>query len=317
MLSLFLLSCTNSSLPQGVWGLYGIDMEGIGQISIHKHRVSVELYTERLTTDGEVQAQVDQQEELLWLFFPLRTGQGGGEAALRFQGEEAMIPLGARRGEFEVYFSAKKDALSPDLSDWKNRSMNAVNQERAYWEKGEFLLQVEDNLLGVWKENMLTVFDRHWLTPSAVPVEPKMEGADLILTFPVEPSFHNEQGSLRINVPLRKVSVPISDQMDPLDRQMSLIPGSIAQEDIERRMQKAISDADKQEEMFVLDLIQNTFSSGSCEKLVTLDLNSLPVWKGYKLEWQYLSGDNCALSIEPTPIQHRRRLQRIFKKNDI
>ena len=103
-MSLFFLfvACTQSSLPEGNWMLSGISMEGKGRIQIRQQKVEIELYTDRFTTNGLVVAAAEQKNEMLWLYFPLQTGQGEGEAALRFQGNEAMLPLGARRGEFEI-----------------------------------------------------------------------------------------------------------------------------------------------------------------------------------------------------------------------
>ena len=312
-LSTFFVACTGSSLPEGYWLLSGIDAEGRGGIRIENQKIEVELYTDRVTTGGAVSAQFEQKDELLWLFFPLKTGQGEGEAALRFQGKEAMLPLGARRGEFEIYFSAEYNKES-SLEVWKQRSMKHVEKEIEYWEQGDFLLKVNDKLLGVWSDDKLRVFDTHWLTPSPVTVIPKIEGADIILKFPIEPSFHNEDGLLRINIPLRKVSVPISLQVDPLDREMEIVPGTVSKAEIDKTIQAAIVSADQQEEAFVSDLIRDTFSSGSCEQLVTVDLNHQPIWKGYKLEWMLVSKDKCALSVEAMPNQHRRRLNRTFQK---
>ena len=315
MFSLFLsfFACSRSSLPEGYWLLSGINTEGKGAIRIENQKINVELYTDNVTTGGSVSAHVEQQDELLWLFFPLKTGQGEGEAALRFQGNEAMLPLGARRGEFEVYFSAENNK-EESLDVWKERSINNVEKEIAYWRQGDFLLKVDDNLLGVWSDHKLRVFDAHWLTPSPVTVIPQIEGADILLKFPIEPSFHNEDGLLRINIPLRKVSVPISQQVDPLDRAMEIVPGTVSQAEIDKKVQEAILTANQKEEAFVSDLIRDTFLSGSCEQLVTVDLNHQPIWKGYKLEWMLVSKDKCALSIEAMPNQHRRRLKRTFQK---
>ena len=316
MLFFIIGACTSSELPQGYWSLQGVDTEDVGSISIEGAKVYVGLYGSRWTTGGPVLAEVEPSKDWLWLYFPLKTGQGEGTAALRFQGGEAMLPLGARRGEFEVYFSARtsEEIDFAEKEEWSNLQ---VQKERAYWNNGEFLISSQDDIVGTFHNERLMLFDEHWMTPVPVVPQKRVQGADLVFTFPVEPSFHGETAQIRINIPLRKISVPISNHADPMDRQLHLIPGKLTSDKLEERIKRAKKKADDREEEFVLDQVRNIFSKRSCVELAKSNLAELPVWKGYRLEWSLLADNNCSLEVEGAPPQHRRRLHRTFTKDDI
>ena len=309
-------ACRSSDLPQGYWSLKGIDVDSAGSISIDGNQAFVELYGDRWTTHKPVLAEVEKNEEMLWLYFSLETGQGEGTAAIRFQGEEVMLPLGARRGEFEVFFSATQ-SNEVDTSEWKKKSAISVQKENEYWKQGEFLISTGHDIVGVLTKNYIMVFDEHWYTPVPVVPQRKIKGADWILSFPIEPSFHGELAQIRINLPLRDISVPISRQVDTLDRHLSLVPGSLAIEAREKRISSAKEKANRREEQFVLDQVRNIFSSGTCLELAKSNFGELPIWKGYRLEWHLLANKECALEVEGAPLQHRRHLHRTFTKDDI
>ena len=317
MILLSLLSaCNSSDLPQGYWSLREVGSDSLGAISIHRDEVHVDLYGSSWTTEGSVLAEVEQSKDWLWLYFPLITGQGKGTAAMRFQGGEAMLPLGARRGEFEVYFTATSSELI-DFQEQQTWAKNQVQKEREYWQNNEFLISSQDSVVGTLQNDQIMLFDEHWLTPVSIFPQKKVQGADLILTFPVEPSFHGETAQIRINLPLRQISVPIANHVDPMDRHLRLTPGKLSSDDLERKVEEAKKKADRKEESFVLDQVRNIFSKHSCDELTKSNLGELPIWKGYRLEWSLLPDNECSLEIEGAPAQHRRRLHRTFTKNDI
>ena len=317
MVFLFILSsCTSSDLPQGYWALKAIDSDGQGAISIKGNQAYVDLYSSRWTTKGTVQAEVEKTKDWLWLYFSLSTGQGEGTAALRFQGGEAMLPLGARRGEFEVYFSALPSDVI-DFSKQQELSLIQVQKEEEDWKQGDFLISSQDTVVGTLSGDTLMLFDEHWMTPLPVVPQRKIQGADLVLTFPVEPAFHGETAQIRINLPLRSISVPISNQVDPMDRHLQLIPGKLPPEERKAKIEQAKEKANTREEEFVLDQVRDIFSKSSCVELAKSNLSELPVWKGYRLEWSLLANNDCSLEVEGAPPQHRRRLHRTFVKGDI
>lgn len=316
MILFFWGACTSSNLPQGYWSLQGINSQSSGAISIQGEEAYVDLYGPSWNTQGSVLAEIEQSKQWLWLYFPLITGQGEGTAALRFQGGEAMLPLGARRGEFEVYFSA----VPSEEIDFKEKQIWAqkqVENEKEYWKNKEFLISSQDSVVGTLSNDEIMLFDEHWMTP--VPVRPKtqLQGADLVLTFPVEPTFHGETAQIRINLPLRQISVPIANRVDPMDRHLRLIPGRLSPNERKTKIEQAKEKADRKEESFVLDQVRNIFSKQSCDELTKSNLGELPMWKGYRLEWSLLRNNECALEVEGAPIQHRRRLHRTFTKDDI
>ena len=316
---MLLLSCSTPPFPKGEWKLEGISLEGTGYVESDGYHAHIELYTDRFRTQGRVNVELESKDDILWLYFPLETGKGDGQAALRLQGGEAMLPLGSRRGEFEVFFSVKKSNGKEEnpLQVWEERSFLSVGKEKEYWREGLFLFRKEDKIFGMWSGGNVLLFDEHWLTPEPTRVTTRMQGADIVLTFPIEPSFHGEEAMLRINVPLRQVSVPIAEIADPMDRQFFLEPGTLSTELQEHNIAQSVARSDELEEAFVVEQVRNIFSSGTCDELVQQDLNMLPLWKGYRLEWALLPDQKCSLHIEPTPPQHRRRLVREFVKGDI
>ena len=69
-------------------------------------------------------------------------------------------------------------------------------------------------------------FDPFWLSDGLVSAERFDEGPDIVLLFPVEPSFEGENGLLRLNTILHEVVVPTSDVPSDLDRRLLLVPGA-------------------------------------------------------------------------------------------
>ena len=145
MILFLFLACTSSKLPQGYWSLQGIDSQSSGAISIKGDEAYVDLYGPSWNTQGSVLAEIEQSKEWLWLYFPLITGQGEGTAALRFQGGEAMLPLGARRGEFEVYFSAVPSE-EIDFEEKKLWAQKQVEKEKEYWKNHSTVLKIVTSL---------------------------------------------------------------------------------------------------------------------------------------------------------------------------
>ena len=303
-------------MPQGFWSLQGVESSSSGSIEITGDQTYVSLFAERFRTANRVRAQVEKKEDILWLYFPIETGRGQGEAALRFQGNEAMLPLGARRGEFEEYFVVQKGTKS-DVSAEEERSLLSLERERKNWERGSFLIQSGGETLGVLEGNTVQVFDLHWFMPEPYSFVPRYEGADMILRFPIEPNFHGEDAMIRINMPLRKAVVPIALDASPLDRQLELEPGLLSSKEKERLMNQAIQEANDLEQKFVQDQVRSIFAGRTCVELVKISFAEDPIWKGYTLDWSLLPQNDCALSIEGTPLQHRRRFQGRFIRSEI
>ena len=75
--------------------------------------------------------------------------------------------------------------------------------------------------------------------------------------------------------------------------------------------------ADEQERAWVHENISFLFDGGSCAELFQRDPNENILWKGYRLEWHKEEEEDCSISIEPIPPQHRRRFRGQIKKSEI
>ena len=65
--------------------------------------VRVGLWGPGFQTDGRSLASITNEEDgSTWLHFSVQTGLGEAVAAMRVQGDAAVIPLGMRPGEFEL-----------------------------------------------------------------------------------------------------------------------------------------------------------------------------------------------------------------------
>ena len=236
-------SCSQPVSIEGQWKLSSRVAKG--EIRAVEAGVTIGLWGDKWGTGGWVEAAHEHKEGADWFYFPLRTGLGTGGAALRLQGGEARLPLGARRGEFDHVFAAQSGQgwSAGELSEARADADSALEAESRYWSDGSFLLQEADSgvagvLQFVQGENpVVMVFDPSWLTPESRRAEREDEGADIVLTFAVEPSLHGESGALRINVPAREAVVPASELPTARDRRFSLVPGRL---DADRR--KAMKD---------------------------------------------------------------------------
>lgn len=311
-------------LPAGAQGLSGpgavglILAEGGGGCGATGARLG--LWGEGWGTEGLVPVEaVEEEPGLWWLYFPLQTGLGEGEAALRLQGREARLPLGARPGEFDVVMqTGPPPAEDPEaLAAARAASLEA---EIAAWLAGEFLLMdgeaiVGDLALRGEEPPLLAVYDPSWLAPAPVEALQGSEGADILLAFPVEPSFEGEPGLLRINVPTRQVVVPVSDSPSELDRRLQLRPGRIAPEQRAARVAAAEQAALAAERERMAPLAQSLARAaarpdGRCRPLAALDADWRLLLVGYDVAIAP-GPEGCEVTLEPAPPQHGRRLRAI------
>ena len=56
----------------------------------------------------------------LWVFFDIETAMDTAQAALRIQGTEARLPLGARRGEFDLVLDMETKSKANPISMMKS-----------------------------------------------------------------------------------------------------------------------------------------------------------------------------------------------------
>ena len=272
-------------------------------------------------TAGAVQAEVSEEEGVLWLSFPIQTGVGEGIAALRIQGDDVRMPLGARSGEFDLVLTKTRGlAERSELQQAEEASSAGIAREQAAWQAGLFLLldgeeRVGEVVLRGESPPMVSVHDLTWLTPEPVVAARADDGGDLLLEFPVEPTLEDEEALLRINVLTRQVVVPSQAIPAPVDRRLMLVPGSLSDAERERAVAEAVAAADAAERAWLYEavpgLAQKARRSGGCASWEDMPVEWRLMLAGYDVEITEDEGD-CGLDISPEWSQHRRRFSGVI-----
>jgi hypothetical protein len=281
-------------------------------------RVRVGVWGEGWGTPGVVTASVEQSESgLFWLSFPIETGLGEGEGALRLQGTDARVPLGGRAGEHEAVLTATPGPLPADLGAAKIAAFRPrIQAEQAAWALGSFRLEEGGVLVGEVQlrgdeKPWVRVYDHTWLTPRPEWAEVGSDGGDLLLGFAVEPQLAEERGLLRINV-ARKIAVVPQDRLPtPHDRQLDLVAGTVSPDERESRLVAAVDQALQTEEAWLSEQLPGLAvaalgADGACATPDEVD----PAWglllRGYEIQI-VLERGGCVVGVEPELAQHNRR----------
>lgn len=279
--------------------------------------VRVGVWGPHFGTPGLVSATVEEPEPgLSWLHFVMETGLGEGEAALRLQGTEALLPLGGRRGEFEVRLKARPGMLGVDERRKEDDALEArLEAQRADWATGAFRLVDAGEIVGEFQLRgdeppWVWVYDAWWLTPEPTVAALGSEGGDLLLGFPVQPRLDTEEALLRVNVANREAVVPLDLRPSSADRHLTLLPGPMDPAVRTERLAAARTAAGDAEREWVIttlpQLAAEATREGGCRSLEELDEAWALLTRGYDL--QLLPTETgCAVGIEPTVPQHRRR----------
>jgi hypothetical protein len=269
-------------------------------------------------TPGVVTAEVEILENgAYWLFFSLETGVGIGRAALHLQGNEARLPLGGRSGEFDIKLSASPgELLAAEEEQARLRTQAAIEEEQLFWNEGSFQIVEEEQVVGDVRfagsdPTLISVYDTWWLTPEPVQALRQDDGTDMVLAFPVEPSILGETASLRINIPTRSAVVPSDVVPVEGDRRLSLVPGSVSDDERDAVMEKAIADNRELEKRGLVELLTPLASSaiqdsGECRSLDSLSVEMKSMLSGYRLEMEVVE-NHCQIHLEPEQSQHGRR----------
>lgn len=317
---------------RGTWRLHsaaGGD-EVIGSLSVApggcggSSRVRVALYGPTWGTEGEVAARAEQDGSgAIWIDFPLMTGLGQADAALRIEGDEVRLPLGARPGEFDVVLTRQAGVPEPAaIAAAQQRTRDALLREERAWEAGDFLLEDpadhdrvvgEVRFRGAAAAPWVAVEDATWLTDGLVQAQRFADGPDILLAFPVEPAFHGEQGLFRVNAPSRQVVVPMGDRPDPNDRRLRLVPGSRTEAQRERAERQASAEADRLERTWIDRMGRKLARAarapdGTCRQIGALEQTWRLLFLGYDVHI-VPEADRCIAEIRPDPPQHRRHFR--------
>lgn len=273
-------------------------------------------------TAGQVRAEVTEQAGVLWVTFPIQTGVGEGDAALRIQGGDVRMPLGARSGEFDLVLTKNSGrADAQDLDRAEAASAAGIQQEQAAWEAGLFLLmdgeeRVGEVILRGEAPPMVSVHDLTWLTPEPVVAARADSGGDLLLVFPVEPTLEDEEALLRINVLTRQVVVPSQAVPSSMDRRLMLAPGALSESERIQSVAAAVAAADAAERTWLFEavpgLARKARRSGGCASWDEMPEQWRLMLAGYEVEIAEVEGD-CEIDITPEWSQHRRRFRGVIR----
>ena len=181
-----------------------------------------------------------EDEGGFWAFFDIETAMDTAHAALRVQGKEARLPLGARRGEFDLIFTVEPSSQGKDIihkivkeegrKKEQSRPAKKVlvssttrDYRKKFSKRGS---TSEEKIVGYidWNTEQIDVFDSNWYTSSPQNFAQEVEGGDLLLIFDVEPSFQGEKGLIRCNIITRELTIPSSSIPSSLDRRLYIKP---------------------------------------------------------------------------------------------
>lgn len=285
---------------------------------------TVTLFGPSLSTAGPVTAEVAAAEgQPTWLYFPLQTALGEGSAALRLQGSEAMLPLGARPGEFDVHMSVEEGPADPAaLAAARSAAEASLRDSAAAWAAGAFRLEdptappdmrwVGEVILRPDGPAMVAVYDRIWWTGGLVAADRFDEGPDIVLSFLAEPTLRGEEAMLRLNVPTSTAVVPADRFPTELDRHLALVPGAVTEEAraaaMERVRQASIAEERQAlEEVGARLAVRARQPDGTCASLSEQPESLRDLLAGYDVE---IVADHgvCVVDVEPARRQHRRRV---------
>ncbi len=319
------LGCgTPPVLPRETWTLRG---EGVlGQLT-GEGGCHVGLWGPTWGTPGAapVPCRAEASEDGVWLRFPFETASSEGEASLRVQLEvdAGLLPLGSRQGEHEVELVLSSGAL-PEAERARHAAETSSSLEawRSAWQVGSFRIETEGRLVGevrfrAGEPARVGFYDLSWMTDDVVDALQLDEGPDLILLFDAEPSLTGEPSVLRVNRPTNGAVVPLGLVPSPAELTYGLVPGAVTEE--ERAEARALAAmASGQREMEVGLMLVAALGEQANDVFFRAEGDDCPVVGDLEGDWEALLVGyevliervplGCAVRVEPTRVQHGRRL---------
>ena len=256
-------------------------------------------------------------------YVPVQTGVGKATIHMRYMrwgdGNKLSIPLGDRAKEFDLFFPTTNGQVSPErLSSAVLASRGSVEQEEDMWKTGTFSLMDQENrihgaIVFEYSESArIFLFDSYWYTPDIVYTDIETLGAEMLLSFPIEPSFSDEQTYVRIQPFLRTLVIPSGYFPDDADIRYTLSPNPPNFEMLQQMAQEAITQSVEEEVKWVerqsQEILRNLQQPERCAqwKEESLTKPEKLLWLGYTIESRWLETE-CVLHVEPVLLQHRRR----------
>ncbi len=314
---LLLIACARTSMPEGVpFGEWVLSAEDVrGELEIHEKGCEIGLWSSRwrVGENGPVACAVEMLDPSVWIHFPLEMGAGQGQGVIEMQNDMVRLPLGVRKGEWEIQLDRKSGSLPIDTrAQWVSKAAKGLVLEQAAWRSGVFRLMDADRLVGsldLSAEPKVDLYDSFWTTGEAVGALLYEEGPDLVLEFPVMPSLGGEGGVLRVNRPTRQVVVPLATQPIEGERRLRIEAGEVSASERERAVEKASLSARQRELDVVLPLVRELYKGvveKGCELEEPMRQKTELLLAGYSISTENRS-EGCRLDLEPSPPQHGRR----------
>lgn len=282
--------------------------------------VEVGLWGPRYATDGIVAAQAEVEGEALWLYLPLRTPVGEGTAALRLDRDGLRLPLGARPGEFERRWPLV-EALPDEAqqAEAQARSEASLDAATAAWQAGGFSLFDEGGArvgaLQMGLHPSLALWSPRFATPEGAPqaLRIDVDGADLLLRTPIEPSLGGEGALLRLSPAAGLAVLPAGPSPDPQDLVLRVEPGLPSPAEQAAAWSFAQARAQEAESAWAAAQLPRLSEAlrgpnGGCGAIEALD----PAWTLLLRGYQHTltaTPAGCAVRLWPEIVQHGRQME--------
>jgi hypothetical protein len=301
--------------PVGSWLLQGHGIQG-GLVSDDDSAL-IHLQGERWGTgpDGAQATWARHEDGELWLYFPVQTAAGQASATMRvdLEGSTALLPLGYRGGEHDYALKLLPGEPQPAEAP---PALIALQQA---WQQGGFTLSDGDELAGSLElmpgeQARIQLFTPTALTDGPVPAVRRMEGPDMLLSFPVEPQFDEEWGMLRLNLPTMKAVLPVDTAPHASDAWLLVSPGAPSTEAVSARIEQVQAQALEAERgllsRLALDLAGAATTlrqeQGRCPQPSQLQPDWNVILSDYRVEVRETPGE-CLIHLEPRLVQHTCR----------
>lgn len=284
--------------------------------------MEISLAGPQLYTAGRVPAVgLEDPPGVVWVHFPVVSAMGEGEAALRIQGDEVYLPMGAREGELSLSLRKTGPGLDPGQMDQAStEAQQSVGDAQEAWAAGAYQLWDGEALVGEVRlraegVSQVGVYDPLWLTPGGTVAAARQdEGPEVVLAFPVEPSLTGEDALIRLN-PIASVAVvPVAPTPSQGDRHLEIRAGVVSDAEraaaVEQAERTALAREAAWAEELGAELAREAAQGGTCLGMDGVDPRWRLLFAGYEVQVVPApSADRCEVWLEPLVVQHRRRFR--------